>query len=453
MPAASPLDLCTAPHELLIPEDPALEPDFLALPATPGVALFFPRDAASAAPILIAATADLRALARRRICPESVAPDSPAPDESSGASATDPASPLRPFKPPTAAAPRIAYRSIVSRIVALPAGSSLEADAIYLRQARERMPQIYKAVSERWRAWFAHVDPDAEHPLWSKTNLLVGLVGKRSASTLISGSALPPGVLLGPLPDKDSAGRFIERVIDAFDLCRYHHLLVLAPGAQACAYKEMSRCPAPCDGSEGLDAYRARTRAAIRTLAGPALDLAIGDAEAAMRTAAAEGRFEVAGMHKARADRLRTLDAPAFAHVRDLAHWRSLVLLRSPAAGAVRAAVFDRGDLLCLGDFPARDAGAMTSAAQAIIDAARAALSAQPAAIALDTPRIDTIGLYARWLMQPAKRRIGEILDIDPSHDSLGLTPETVAKALKSTLSPRRAAEDQIQEHELESAS
>ena len=65
---------------------------------------------------------------------------------------------------------------------------------------------------------------------------MIGLVGKGSAGTSVGpgGGALPPGVVLGPLPDKDAAGRMIETVIDCFDLCRYHHILVQAPhGAMA----------------------------------------------------------------------------------------------------------------------------------------------------------------------------------------------------------------------------
>jgi hypothetical protein len=446
MPGLASLDICTEPREMLVPEDPCVEPAFLDLPATPGVAIFLSRHAdgdAGAAPILIAATGDLRDLARRRICPESVEP-APAPVTDEGRPA---------FKRPMAPAPRVAYRAIVSRIMALPAGSALEADAIYLREARERMPKVYQAVSERWRAWFAHVDPDTEFPIWSKTNLLVGLVGKRSASTLISGSSLPPGVLLGPLPDKDAAGRFIERMIDAFDLCRYPHLLVQAPKALACAYKEMGRCPAPCDGSEVFARYRERTRACIELIGAGRLADEVGVAEAAMRTAAADGAFEIAAAQKNRLDRFRSLEATAFANVTSLAEWRMLVLLRSTQTGQIRAALFDRGELIRLGDSDARDAARTKQAATEVSAWLNTALQ-QPEAqspLSLDTPRVDTIGLFSRWLFQPAKRRIGEALAIDLSAPSLGLDTAAIAAAIKRVLSPKRAASEDVQESELES--
>src|SRR6185295_16204268 len=102
---------------------------------------------------------------------------------------------------------------------------------------------------------------------------LLGLVAARSASAARDLPdprllALARGVFIGPIADKDTAGRLIERTIDAFDLCRYHHLLVQAPRATACAYKEMGRCPAPCDGSETMAGFRARTLAAAAHLTG-----------------------------------------------------------------------------------------------------------------------------------------------------------------------------------------
>ncbi|HVU65341.1 MAG TPA: hypothetical protein VHC70_15275, partial [Phycisphaerales bacterium] len=226
----SPRTLDDAPitHTMTVP--PSAEPDFLALPDAAAVVLF---ESADDRAVLIATTASARDLARRRLSPD-----------------------------PAARTTHADVRSLCAggSVRAIRIGSSLEADAVYLRRARERLPHLAKVVAERWRAWFAHIDPDATFPQWTKTNLM-GLVGVRSASSAIEGQSR--GLLLGPIPDKDGAGRFIEAVIDAFDLCRYHNLLVQAPAAVACAYKEMGRCAAPCDGTETMESYRARTRAVV----------------------------------------------------------------------------------------------------------------------------------------------------------------------------------------------
>ena len=104
-------------------------------------------------------------------------------------------------------------------------------------------------------AWFVHVDPDANFPRYVKTTDL----------------AARTGVYLGPLEDKHAAARLIQLAEDAFDLCRYYNILVESPHAKACAYKEMGKCPAPCDGSISMDAVPpARRAGACETLVDPA---------------------------------------------------------------------------------------------------------------------------------------------------------------------------------------
>ncbi|MBY0261423.1 MAG: hypothetical protein K2Q20_03725 [Phycisphaerales bacterium] len=377
------------------------EPDLSQLPPRPGVLILEPRG--SDGTLLIATTANLRDLARRRLCPD--------PEQPAGA--------------------QIDYRALTARVLGIPVGSGLEADAVYLHQARERLPASYKTVSERWRAWFVHVDPDAEFPQPAKTNLQSGLVAKRSASTPIGPAALPPGLIIGPLPDKDAAGRLIEALIDAFDLCRFHALLVQAPAAAPCAYKEMGRCAAPCDGTEPLPDYRARTRVAIDVLLSGTLAAELETCQAQMRAAATEARFEAAGALKARADRLAALLKPTFAHVARLDRWCVLWILPSPEPGHVRPALLASGELLRLDDQPAAD------------PAAAAARIADQLASAADLPftptqdRIDTIGLASRWLFKPAKKRAGIALPITPTSPSNA----EIAKAVRAVAAGKNEPE------------
>jgi hypothetical protein len=330
---------------------------------------------------------------------------------------------------------------------AIAVGSSLEADAVYLRQARERLPHLAKVVAERWRAWFVHVDPAAEFPQWTKTNLSIGLVGKRSASTLIGGGTLPPGLILGPLQDKDAAGRLIESVIDCFDLCRYHNLLTLAPSATACAYKEMGRCPAPCDGTETMPRYRERTsEAATALIRGVAPS--IERADLAMRTAAAEEAFEKAAAIQKAIARLKTLDKPAFAQVRDLSDWRELLVLPSASKSRATIALFDQGRLLRVAEIDPEDSQSANQACAV----AHASLSATPrplprSSFTLDAATIDTIALMSRWLFLPKARRKGDLLRLEADR----FDPATLRQLALGLLRSKKAAPE-IEGQEIEGA-
>lgn len=382
---ASPTPLAAAPisHTMPVPADGG-EPDFLLLPDAPAVVIL---ESADARTILIATTASARDLARRKL-------GKPSDDE-------PPARSARPDLLPLCAG---------GHVHAIHVGSSLEADAVYLHHARQRLPHLAKVIAERWRAWFVHIDPDAEFPQWTKTNLSIGLVGKRSASTIIGGQSLPPGVLLGPLSDKDAAGRLIEAMIDAFDLCRFHNLLVQAPKAVACAYKEMGRCPAPCDGSETMAAYRERTREAVGAVTrGPAR---------------------------------ATLDKPAFEHVASLHDCALLLLLPSAQPKHIRVALAHRGSLLRIADVPPADAPAL---AAAIIAAQHARHSAP--ALTTDAQVIDTIAVTTRWLFLPRKKRRGEHFRLDLPDT---LDPAALRRAAKSVLLRTKPGEPAVEPHELE---
>ncbi len=419
-PALQLLDAASVSHTMTVPADPALEPDFLALPDAPAVCVF---ESGETPPrtILLATTASARDLVRRRF--------------GAGADAS----------PATSARPDLHALCAGGRVLAIAVGSSLEADAVYLRQARQRLPHLARVVAERWRAWFVHVDPSAEFPQWTKTNLNIGLVGKRSASTAIGVGTIPRGMILGPIPDKDAAGRLIESVIDVFDLCRYHHLLVQAPTATACAYKEMGRCPAPCDGSETLARYRERTADAAASLirgVGPSIERA----EAEMKAAASVEAFEKAAAIQKTIARMRTLDKPAFAHVRDLHAWRELLVLPAARKDLATVALFDRGELYRVGDI---DPAKPDTAAQACLTA-HALLDIVPKAdptsrLTLGTETIDTIALVSRWMFLSKTKRKGDALR---AHAGRFVASELHAAATALTRSKKAAPEIDGQEIE-----
>src|SRR4051812_40911753 len=148
---------------------------------------------------------------------------------------------------------RVDYRQLVRHIHWRRVYSAFEADAVYLEAAREFFPQTYRGMTGFHPAWFIHVNPDANFPRFVKTIDL----------------DIKTGMLIGPIEDKHAAARLIENVIDWFDLCRYYNILVESPNAMPCAYKEMGKCPAPCDGSISMDSYRRLVQWGTQTLISP----------------------------------------------------------------------------------------------------------------------------------------------------------------------------------------
>jgi excinuclease UvrABC nuclease subunit len=195
---------------------------------------------------------------------------------------------------------RIDYREIVRKIYWRRVDSAFEADWVYLEIARQVFPSSYQGMVGFRPAWFIHVDPEAEFPRYVKTVKL----------------AEKSGTYIGPLEDKHAAARLIEIVEDAFDLCRYYNVLVEAPHGRACAYKEMGKCPAPCDGSISMAQYHRMIEWSAATLADPSE--MIHQQSDRMKHAAAELRFETAAKIKAFIDQLSQFGKGAFRHARPL---------------------------------------------------------------------------------------------------------------------------------------
>jgi len=217
------------------------------------------------------------------------------------------------------------YRDVVRHIHWRRVDSALEGDWIYLEAARRIFPQTYRGMLGLDAAWFVHVDPDAPFPRFVKTKDL----------------ADRPGMLLGPLPDKHAAGRLVELMEDVFDLCRYHSILVQAPRGKACAYKEMGKCPAPCDGSISMEQYHAMVLRGLAVLQDP--QSAVREHTRRMEAAAAALRFESAAKIKAFVEQLSELGQGAYRHVRPLSDFAFLSLQRGPWARTAKAFLITPG--------------------------------------------------------------------------------------------------------------
>ena len=335
------------------------EPDYAALPETRAVAIF-EDDTGRAS--LIATCANLRALARRRLAPSDAPP-----------------------------ARAVNLRAITRAVHAAPTGSAFESDLIYLELIRERLAHVYRSVTDRWRGWFVGVDPDEPFPRFAR------------ASTGDMAGADPNRTFLGPVADKHAGARLIELLENAFDLCRYHHILVQAPDATACVYKEMGKCPAPCDGSETMETYRARLRDAIAFAQDPAP--AIERAEREMRAEAEAMAFERAETRRKWIEHAREATRAKFRNVRDLSRFRLLAVAPGQRDGWARLFAIGAGRWTTLADV-ARDRPEpdMATLARAALDRlAPPRLNPPP----LTHDDMDRLGLICAWLARPEKNRRG----------------------------------------------
>ena len=203
--------------------------------------------------------------------------------------------------------------------------SHFETDWRFMELARAIWPETYAQLLPRRSVWFVTARTDDPHPHLAATRQVT-----------------ERGRHVGPFPSRRSAEAFIEALADAFDLCRCVSLLRRAPNAAACVYKEMGRCPAPCDGSMPMDRYRPAVERAAEFAGGrrgPHRQRLTEE----MAAAAADLAFERAGVLKQRLDRLAEFDSVRFSRVRDLRAFRFVMVQRGPTPHQACTFVCDRG--------------------------------------------------------------------------------------------------------------
>lgn len=206
---------------------------------------------------------------------------------------------------------RIDYRELVRYVRWRDVCSRFEADWAYLHNARRLFADDFRKLTRNWRAWWIGIDLEDAHPRF---------VSRDQPSA-------PAGHCFGPLPERKLARRCIEALEDIFDLCREHHLLMQTPHAVACSYKQMGRCPAPCDGSITMDAYRDQLRDAVGLLTGDRQVHADRIAQR-IREASAELNFELAARLKVQLDHVRSFDHEGLARLAPASQFNYVVLQR-----------------------------------------------------------------------------------------------------------------------------
>jgi len=287
------------------------------------------------------------------------------------------------LSPPEEGAGRIRpdLRPVARRLWWTSSHSAFETSLTYLQIARLLAPDRYRRDLAFGPVWFARVCPTDRFPRW----------------TADTQAFTPPTVDIGPFRDRGACRRFIELLEDLFDLCRHHEVLRQAPHGQPCAYKEMGRCPAPCDGSVSLETYRDTLRASLRFARGQSDDH-LSLLEETMHRAARELRFEQAARLREQATRARRLlAADGRLHVSP-EDFRYLVVQRGGGTTRVKPFFVDRGAITAGQAVPLREVSRAAAAWADKMNAAR-----QPSADVDPVTRSEGVWLVSHFLLKGDK--------------------------------------------------
>lgn len=232
---------------------------------------------------------------------------------------TDPAR-LRPGQPDLAEITRgVRWR---------PLATPFEGRWWYYRLARTMYPQEYRRLISFGPAYFLHVDWNQPVPELRVTERVFCLAGQ----------------FVGPWPAHKACQEALEGLWDLFDLCRYPEQVRKTPHGTRCAYAEMERCDAPCDGSVPLAAYAARCQAAWRFATGGVGEW-LAQADARMRQAAEQQQFELAGQIKQQLRFAQMWQAQWAPRLRTADELNDLIALPATRRRAWKLLAFRGGDL------------------------------------------------------------------------------------------------------------
>jgi len=210
-------------------------------------------------------------------------------------------------------------------VLCRPCASMFEADLCYLHAARELLPQARPSILDQWRCWFLAFD--LHQGRWS------------ACSPDDPSPAAKHRTVIGPMRDRHAASKLGELVDTAFDLCRYPAELSRAPHGRACAYFEMGRCPAPCDGHEPMGRFLERFAGAVRSLA--SLDELVAAVKRRVAEAASETDFERAADLQAVVKTLEGPDRRRLEHIGPIELWsRIAVVPQARCQDDAKAAIF-----------------------------------------------------------------------------------------------------------------
>lgn len=210
-----------------------------------------------------------------------------------------------------------------------PVFSRFEARWRYYQLARILHPREYRKLVSFGPAWFLHVD-------WSRR------IPELRVSERVWNAE---GEFVGPWPTHQSCRQALEGLWDVFDLCRYPEQVRKAPAGARCAYADMGRCDAPCDGAVPIEQYVCRNRDAWRFASGGVDEWTL-DAQVRMKQAAVQQEFEKAGLLKNQIEFARSWRRRWSEIVRPAEDLNFLLIIPATRRKAWKLFLFRRGDLI-----------------------------------------------------------------------------------------------------------
>jgi excinuclease UvrABC nuclease subunit len=282
------------------------------------------------------------------------------------------------------------------------AAGHFETDLRFFELARSIWVDNYKSLLAWKPSWFVHVNVQEEFPRFVRTRDVLA----------------KPGSYLGPFESARSAERFVEALLDTFDLCRDYERLRKSPGARRCAYGQMRRCLCPCDGTISMDEYRQVVGRALAFAAGDWVGLR-EELAARMKQAADALQFEQAANFKTRIDRLGEFDKREYAFVARAEEFRFFLIQPGGTSHQAKVFLVDRG---AISEIPPLEYPLQNEQLAQTVIRMRQYLGMERGVAPEDPWRM---GLVGHYLFSGGRRR-GVIL-----RWTEGVTPERLAEAVE----------------------
>lgn len=317
---------------------------------------------------------------------------------------------------------RADLRPITHRILAHPTGSAFESDLLVLERARTADPDLYAKITHQNRRALLVMNPGSG--TW------------RTAET----TALeldPTERVIGPCLTSKSAQHLGEALDDTHELCRYPNELALAPNGTPCAYKQMGRCPAACDGSEPMHDYHQRFAIAMDT-ASNGLDAWSHTIKLEITNASADLDFERAAGAKRHLDAVQALPRDTLGHAASLHAFACVIITPARRAGWADCWVFNAD-----GCNPVCSIGRLDND---LLEALPALLTPRLSPTGFDQPQLDRFSLIARhWMTKPSKQRKRRVTVLDTRQSGW---PASLRRAIEDAQSATDPGHDD-EEHTL----
>jgi hypothetical protein len=239
---------------------------------------------------------------------------------------------------------RVDLLPVTRKIRAYPCGIGLETQWVLTRLAEQLDAELAAELFER----------ASIHSLCFLSESLRWTI--RDSADLVRTAGREDQLIIAPIPRRQDAAALGETLDDLYSLCRYPKELALAPNGTACAYKDMGRCPAACDGSEQMSDYNSRMTRAM-SLIHDGLENAKSECRSRIECASATMDFETAGEQKRILDALNRLPAERYRSSRSLSSMNLLVIAPSVRRGWASVWLFGAHGLqrLCTIDENASD--------------------------------------------------------------------------------------------------